>query len=159
MNPTGQPFSPQPGADPTGGARDQLNMVAIVLMVVAAVASLFSLTSLVSSLVGGDGSWALNFVQDDELKEKLREAMEQQGSAATKAISVLQALIALAANGVVILGALKMRALQSYPLAMASAIISCIPCCFSSCCCIVGMPAGIYAVILLMKPEVKAAFS
>jgi hypothetical protein len=58
---------------------------------------------------------------------------------------------------VILLGALKMQKLQNYNFAMAAAIIAMIPC--ISPCCLLGLPAGIWALIVLMKPEVKAAFN
>ena len=58
---------------------------------------------------------------------------------------------------VVLVGAMKMRKLQSYNFAMTAAIISMIPC--VSPCCLLGLPFGIWALIVLLKPEVKAAFA
>ena len=66
-------------------------------------------------------------------------------------------LLVLITSGVVIFGALKMRNLQSHGLAMAASIIAIIPC-FGPCCCI-GIPAGIWALVVINKPEVKSAFT
>jgi hypothetical protein len=46
--------------------------------------------------------------------------------------------------------------LKSYGLAMTSSILAMIPC---HVCCMVGLPIGIWALIVLLKPEVKSAFS
>jgi hypothetical protein len=56
----------------------------------------------------------------------------------------------------ILFGALKMMRLQSYGWAMAAAILAVIPC-LSPCCCL-GIPFGIWALVVLSKPEVKAAF-
>ena len=56
----------------------------------------------------------------------------------------------------ILFGALKMKKLESYGLAMAASIIAMIPC-FSPCC-LLGLPIGIWAVVVLSKPEVKSAF-
>jgi hypothetical protein len=50
-----------------------------------------------------------------------------------------------------------MKALENYSLCMIASIIAIIPC-ISPCCC-VGIPLGIWAVVVLNKPEVKAHFS
>jgi ABC-type proline/glycine betaine transport system permease subunit len=50
-----------------------------------------------------------------------------------------------------------MRKLKSYSFAMAMLILNMIPCC-NSCCCLVGLPIGIWGLTVLMKPEVKRAF-
>jgi len=55
------------------------------------------------------------------------------------------------------IGATKMAALESYGLSMAVAIVALIPC--LSPCCVFTLPFGIWALIVLVKPEVKAAFT
>jgi hypothetical protein len=57
---------------------------------------------------------------------------------------------------VIVMGALKMKILQSYGLAMTSSILAMIPC--ISPCCLLGLPIGIWSVVVLSKPEVKSAF-
>jgi hypothetical protein len=56
----------------------------------------------------------------------------------------------------IFLGARKMQSLQSYGWAMTSAILSMLPC--LSPCCLIGLPMGIWALVVLISPEVKAAF-
>jgi hypothetical protein len=57
---------------------------------------------------------------------------------------------------VVALGGLQMKTLRSRGLAMTGAIFSLVPC---SICCVFGLPVGIWALIVLNKPEVRDAFS
>ena len=61
------------------------------------------------------------------------------------------------ASLVAFVGALRMKSLRTYPLAMTSAILSILPC-TTYVCCMLMMPFGIWALIVLMKPEVKAEF-
>jgi len=56
-----------------------------------------------------------------------------------------------------IFGALQMRQLKNWGLSLASAILVLLPC--AGCCCLLGLPVGIWAIITLTKPEVKSAFS
>jgi len=56
----------------------------------------------------------------------------------------------------VIYAALKMRELKQWNLALVGAILAMIPC--ISPCCIIGLPIGIWALVVLNKPEVKEAF-
>jgi hypothetical protein len=60
-----------------------------------------------------------------------------------------------ALNAFVLLGAIKLMRLQSYGLAMAACIVAMLPC---QCCCLFGLPFGIWALVVLSKPEVKSAF-
>jgi hypothetical protein len=57
---------------------------------------------------------------------------------------------------VIIYGANRMKRLESYGLAMAASILSLVPC--LNCCCAVGIPIGIWALVVLTRPEVRASF-
>lgn len=53
-------------------------------------------------------------------------------------------------------GMFRMLQVRGFGLAMTGAIISMVPC--MSPCCVIGIPFGIWALIVLLKPEVKYAF-
>ena len=65
-------------------------------------------------------------------------------------------LIEIAAGVVILVGAIKMKNLRNHGFGMAAAILAMVPC-ISPCCCL-GLPIGIWALVVLMKPEVKNAF-
>jgi hypothetical protein len=67
----------------------------------------------------------------------------------------LISLVIAAVNGFVLFGAIKMLRLQSRGLAVAASIVSMLPC---QCCCLLGLPFGIWALVVLNKPEVKSQF-
>lgn len=67
-------------------------------------------------------------------------------------------LFSLALQGFVLYAVLHMRRLDNYGLAMAGAVLSVIPC-LSSQCFFLGVPFGIWAFVLLTKPEVKELFA
>jgi hypothetical protein len=56
----------------------------------------------------------------------------------------------------VLYGAIQMKRMRSYGIALAAAIVAAIP--MLGPCCIVGIPFGIWAIVVLSKPEVKRAF-
>jgi hypothetical protein len=64
-------------------------------------------------------------------------------------------VLVLAIYGTMLLGAIKMKKLESYGLAMTASILALLPC---SLCCIIGLPIGIWSLVVLSKPEVKSAF-
>jgi hypothetical protein len=74
----------------------------------------------------------------------------------TGTVAVVSSVIGILVSGLILFGGLKMKKLESYGLAMAVSIIAMIPC-FSPCC-VIGLPIGIWAVVVLSKPEVKSAF-
>ena len=56
----------------------------------------------------------------------------------------------------VIVAAVKMKKLNNHALAMAGAIVIMVPC--LSPCCLFGIPVGIWALMTLNDPDVRAAF-
>jgi len=70
--------------------------------------------------------------------------------------NVLQGVVGLVIGIVVIVGALKMKRLESYGFAMAAAILAMVPC--LSPCCYLGLPFGIWAIVVLSDGQVRAAF-
>jgi hypothetical protein len=65
-------------------------------------------------------------------------------------------LVAAAWNGFVLFGAIKMLRLQSRTLATVASVAAMLPC---QCCCLLGLPFGIWALTVLNKPEVKSQFA
>jgi hypothetical protein len=64
-------------------------------------------------------------------------------------------LFGICLGAILFLGALKMKNLESFGLAMTASIIALIPCHY---CCLLGIPFGIWALITLMQEDVKSAF-
>lgn len=65
-------------------------------------------------------------------------------------------VIGIAVSVFIIYSALKMQKLTSHGLALAGAILAMVPC-FSPCC-LLGLPIGIWALVVLNKPEVRSQF-
>jgi hypothetical protein len=70
---------------------------------------------------------------------------------------MISAAVGLVIAGLIIYAALEMKKLNQWTLAVVASILAMVPC--ISPCCIVGLPIGIWSLVVLMKPEVKAAFS
>jgi hypothetical protein len=69
---------------------------------------------------------------------------------------IVQCVIGAIVGVVVLLGASKMQRLESYGLVYAACLLALVPC-VSPCCCL-GLPLGIWALVVLNKPEVKSYF-
>jgi len=85
-----------------------------------------------------------------------RSSSEFAINAFTGTFGIVLNLVGVAIGVVILLVALKMKRLEAYNWAMASSILALAPC--ISPCCIVGLPIGIWALVVLAKPEVKGAF-
>jgi hypothetical protein len=64
--------------------------------------------------------------------------------------------LSLVAAPIIIYGAVKMLRGASYGWAKAASILAIVP--FTSCCFLIGAPIGIWALVVLSKPEVKMFF-
>ena len=71
-------------------------------------------------------------------------------------VRMIFGLILMGINAGIFIGALKMKQLTSYSWAYAAAVMSVVPCCGP--CYILGIPFGVWALIVLNKDEVKGAF-
>jgi hypothetical protein len=145
------PPSPAPGIptmQPLGGyaspdAANQVGGPAIGLMIVAIIGFLAQAFSIV---------WRLFFSAIAAAQTNQPEWVTFfQGTA-----GIISAVLGILSSILVLFGALKMKQLQLYGLAMAVSIVAMIPC--ISPCCLIGLPIGIWSLVILSKPEVKAAF-
>lgn len=72
-------------------------------------------------------------------------------------LTIVSGLLGLAGSAFVIYGGLQMMKLKSWPIALIASILVMIPC-FTSVCCLLGIPAGIWSIIVLSQADVKGAF-
>jgi hypothetical protein len=70
-------------------------------------------------------------------------------------LGFLTGLLGILIAILILMGGIKMKKLESYGLAMTAGIVALLPC---SVCCIIGLPIGIWSLVVLSKPEVKNAF-
>lgn len=145
--PGGPGWGAPPPLPPSGGARQAVGTPALLLIITGAIGILGALFNLVTAFFGSDPAAAI--AQNPDL-EQLRGVLEMMHR-----LGPVSALLNLAASGFVLFGGLRMRDLRGYGLAVAASIVAIIPC--WACCCI-GIPAGIWSLVVLMRPEVKASF-
>jgi hypothetical protein len=149
--PPGPPggWAPQAGQPPSAAdhARQQVMGPAIGLMVVSGGAFFFYLFATVMVLFAG----GMTFLGAGGSPADPGAALGMGIGAAMYVFWALAALVSF-------IGALRMKSLKSYGLSVASAVIAIVPC-TTYVCCMLFMPFGIWAMIVLMKPEVKSQFS
>jgi hypothetical protein len=114
--------------------------------------------SLVALIVGTLGLIADVFLIVSGMVEKLEAMNDGPTSEYTDiAIRVIWGIILLVASSFVLYGALQMKRLKNYRVAVAASIVAMIP--LVGPCCLLGIPFGIWAVITLAKPGVRQSFS
>jgi hypothetical protein len=146
--PSPAPLPGMPTMQPLGsygypGAADQVNGPAIGLIIVAIIGFLAQVFSLV---------WRLFFSAVAAAQSNQPEWVTMfSGTGA-----IIGSILGILSSILVLFGALKMKRLENFGLAMTVSIIAMIPC--VSPCCLIGLPIGIWSLVILSKPEVKAAF-
>jgi hypothetical protein len=123
---------------------------AIALAITAGLGVLYYAFSGVVTLISGGGMFQQELPAD--VPPQLRTFLEGMRGP----LAGIGNLVVAALNGLVLVGAIKMMRLQNYALAMTASIVAMIPC---QCCCLLGLPFGIWSVVMLKKPEVKQWFS
>lgn len=152
-------------ASPPANPKDQVNVPSILMLLTAGIGVLSGLVSLVQHLAGSTAfspemvQKYMDQIQDPQAQQQIQQLMPllQKLGAGGGAGGIIWALVGLAINGFVLFGAVKMRNLQSWGVALAAAILCVIPCCAGPCYCL-GIPAGIWALVVLNRAEVKTAF-
>jgi hypothetical protein len=126
-------------------ASRQVSGPAIGLLITGILGAFFAGLGLIASIVG---MGIAPFIRD-EIPDRYVEFWEGSMGAASSVVEIAVAAF-------IIFAALKMRELKQWELSLAASIVAMIPC--ISPCCILGLPIGIWALVVLLRPEVKEAF-
>jgi len=123
----------------------QLTIIAIVLMVAATVACCWSLIDAYGRYLMISGRIPIPTIMGNT-----------PSMAQITAFFILDLLVIVLAP-VIVFGAAQMLRRKMFGFARASMILAMLPL-GTSCCCVLGLPMGIWAMIVLNHPDVKAAF-
>lgn len=149
-NPYAPPMGGPMGGNPNSGyAAGKVNGPAIGLMVVAGIGIALQALSLVMNVLGAGVGAAAAGAGEQGGPEGIQ--MMMQGG-----LGIVFSLIGIVIGVVILMGALKMKKLESYGFAMAASVIAMLPC--LSPCCLLGLPIGIWALVVLNDANVKSAF-
>ena len=170
QNPMQQPYQQMHGAPDASG---KVSGPAIGLMVVAVLNILFSLYGLGSGILMATGVVdtipAMQAQLDDAIAQMERDGASQDEIDMAKGIFDMQVQYTLPITFVlysltliigifILMGALKMKKLKSYGMAMTSSILAMIPCLSWAACCLLGVGLGIWSIVVLNDVHVKNAF-
>lgn len=122
---------------------------AIGLIVIGILGALFSLWGV---FVGG--------LDPEMLQEKLTAEQREQLEPFLPYISggnMVFSLVSLALDVFIAWAGFQMLRLKSWTAAVVASVLMMIPC-FTGCCCVIGVPLGIWGLIVLFDKDVKSAF-
>jgi hypothetical protein len=143
MDPTDLSVPPL-GADALASARSRLRLPATLILASQVLGLVIELATLAFR------SQILALVQQSMAKSDVKlppDAMH--GNPVLAAIGIAGSLF-------VIYAMLEMRKARRFPIAVAGAILAMVP--VGSLCCFLGLPLGIWALVVLFDAEVRAAF-
>jgi hypothetical protein len=142
-----------PEAAGSEGRQTALHLVkgpAIGLLVTAIVGLVLVALGLVINIMALGGTHiGFGQIQDPE--------MQKLFSSLSGGLGIAQNVVGAIVGIIVLIGARKMKKLQSYQFALTASIVAMLPC--ISPCCVFGLPFGIWALVVLNKPEVKSQFT
>jgi hypothetical protein len=99
--------------------------------------------------------WSLVAGRFQQMPPGLDPEVQRLVETLSGAVGIVSCVIGVILSALVLYGALQMKRLRSYGWAMTACILALVPC--TSPCCLVGLPIGIWALVVLLKPEVKSA--
>jgi len=164
--PPGAPITPPPiGAAPSPGtfpmsdlgraqALSAVSGPAIGLMVVSGLGILFSIFGMLSGILGFNNTAEL----DKLLSGQSPQTIQLIETMSSGSFSVFKGILDVALAGFILFGAIKMKKLESHGLCMAASILAVVPCC-SPCCCVISIPIGIWALVIINRDDVKSFFT
>jgi hypothetical protein len=120
---------------------------AVFLMIVGGVGILANLSSLVVTLI--------NAGAEPMLPAATGSPQDDVAFFASASTIVTLVLFAAVANGLVLFGGYQMFRQTSYNMAIAASILAMVPCSFGF---LVGLPIGIWSLVILSRADVKAGF-
>ena len=142
-----QPSPPYSGGGSGFNASGKVSGPAIGLMITAGVGIACQLLGIVMRLVG----FSLASMMGAEAG-----GGHDMPWFATGALSAILGGFSILIGLIILFGAVQMKSLSNYGLAMTVSILAMIPC--ISPCCLLGIPIGIWALVVLLDSNVKAAF-
>jgi hypothetical protein len=129
-------------------ARQQVSGPSLGLLITGVVGAAFALLAVMGTGLGSAARFANRWADDmPDWYAEMFEGVFAMGSA----------FVGLLVAAFIIFAALKMKDLKQWSLAVAASVLAMLPC--ISPCCVIGLPIGIWCLVILMRPEVKDAFT
>jgi hypothetical protein len=157
------PAAPPPLSSAGIGSREtalqRVKTPAVALMVTAILNIILALWSLVQMIFSSPDLQQLNSELAQLNNPQIEQFVQKIIHLMYGPLGIVNILVELAISVLILAGAKKMKSLQSYEFALAAAALSTVPCLTPCCGYLLGLAFGIWALVVLRKPEVKSLFS
>lgn len=145
-------FRPSASGLPEAAVDEQLRVPTIGILVTGVLGTFLSLYGVFASLTGSAKKTEIPSGMGSPEAERMVKSL----MGALEAFNLPLNLMALLMGVLTLLAGIKMLQRRSYTLVMIGVIVGMLPC-LSPCCC-TGLPFGIWALVLLTKPEIRDSF-
>ena len=154
------PGVPPPLTAGTGDGRavalQRINSPAVALIITAILNLLFGVWGLVKTIFFPPNLAQYNAEMGQLNNPQLQQFMQTMLQMTHGPFAIGANLLGVVLSVLILMGAIKMKSLRSYEFSMTAAIVALLPCVTP--CCIIGLPIGIWALIVLRSPAVKSHF-
>lgn len=151
-------IAPPPGVPGGSDAARKVTIPAIGLIIASILGMLLDVMDLFLPSTKLFQSFLAGMAQQND-NPQLNDMLAKMQTAGHSAFAIGNDIFQIIIEILILVGALKMLKLRSYHFAYAAAIMSVIPCITSCCVWPLGLIFGIWAMVVLSKPEVKSQFS
>jgi hypothetical protein len=140
-------------------ALEQVKAPAVALMVVSILNIILALWSLLQLIFSSPNLQQVNSELEQLNNPQIQQFVQKMLHLMYGPLGIANVFVELAISALILVGAKKMKSLQSYEFALAAAAMALVPCLTPCCGYLLGIAFGIWSLVVLRKPEVKSHFS
>lgn len=134
---------------------EKVKAPAICMIAFGVIGFALSLANLFGAFFGaGLNEWVMQRLEQEG--EQIPEFFRFLSGPGSLALSLLQIAVETAISGFVLYAGMRLQKLRDRGICMAAAIIAMVPC-INPCCCL-GIPLGIWVLMVLNRPDVRSSF-
>ena len=140
-------------------ALQRIKVPAVALMAASILNIILALWDLIEMIVSKPDLQQINSALEQFNNPQIEQFVQKMLNLMNGPLGIVNVLIELAVSVLILAGAKKMKSLQSYQFSLAAAGLSIVPCLTPCSGFLLGLVFGIWALVVLRRPDVKSHFS
>jgi hypothetical protein len=140
-------------------ALQRIKVPAVALMVASILNIILALWDLIEMIFSSPDLQPINSALEQLNNPQIEQFAQKMLHLMYGPLGIVNILIELAISVLILVGAKKMKSLQSYQFSLAAAGLSMVPCLTPCCGFLLGLAFGIWSLVVLRRPDVKSHFS
>jgi hypothetical protein len=155
--------TPPPLGSASIGSREKalqrIKTPAVALMTASILNIILALWSLIEMIFSSPNLQQINSALEQLDNPQIEQFAQKMLHLMNGPLGIVNILFELAISVLILIGAKKMKSLQSYQFSLAAAGLSTVPCLTPCCGFLLGLAFGIWSLVVLRRPDVKSHFS